>query len=121
MGRIFNWIVKLTAVPEFEDTQCGFKMFSRRAAEDLFSVQQMNGIGFDVELIFIAQKRGYHVVSQPITWYYDGDSRMRLIQDSLHILIEIWQMHQNWRNGRYERHDTPEGQDSKPYAGNKTL
>lgn len=103
MGRILNFIVKVTAVNEFEDTQCGFKMFKREAAEDLFSVQQMNGIGFDVELIFVALKRGYNVVDQGIEWHYDPDSRMRLVQDSLHILIEIWQIRQNWRKGEYAK------------------
>src|SRR5690606_29762362 len=68
IGRIFNYIVKFTAIREFEDTQCGFKMFSREAADDLFSVQQMNGIGFDVELIFIGLRRGYKIVDVPITW-----------------------------------------------------
>ncbi len=116
IGRIFNYIVKVTAVSEFEDTQCGFKMFSREAADDLFSVQQMNGIGFDVELIFIALRRGYNVIDVPITWYYDDDSRMRLIQDSLHILVEIWQIRQNWRKGVYERKTTTQGQDNKSYA-----
>ena len=48
MGRINNLIIKLTALPQFEDTQCGFKMFKGEVAQDLFSVQQMNGIGFDV-------------------------------------------------------------------------
>ncbi|MDQ7037006.1 MAG: glycosyltransferase family 2 protein [Anaerolineae bacterium] len=85
MGRILTFIVKLTAVSEFEDTQCGFKMFKGDVAEDLFSVQRMNGIGFDVELIFVALRRDYKVVDQPITWYYDPDSRMRLVQDSLNI------------------------------------
>jgi glycosyltransferase involved in cell wall biosynthesis len=103
MGRILNWIVKLTAVPDFEDTQCGFKMFKGEVADDLFQVQLMNGIGFDVELIFLAKKRGYRITDVPITWYYDPDSRMRLLQDSLHILVEIWQVHQNWREGRYEK------------------
>ena len=103
MGRVFNWIVKLTAVRGFEDTQCGFKMFSQTAAEDLFSVQKMNGIGFDVELIFIAQKRSYQICEVPITWYYDPDSRMRLIQDSLHILLEIWEIRRNWRRGIYAK------------------
>lgn len=116
IGRIFNFIVKVTAVSEFEDTQCGFKMFSREAADDLFSVQQMNGIGFDVELIFIALRRGYKVIDVPITWYYDGDSRMRLFQDSLHILLEIWEIRQNWRKGVYERQTKPQGQDHKSYA-----
>lgn len=108
MGRILNYIVKVTAVPDFEDTQCGFKMFTREAADDLFSVQRMAGIGFDVELIYVAKRRGYKITDVPITWYYDPDSRMRLLQDSLHILIEIWQIKQNWRKGLYEQTQTQE-------------
>jgi dolichyl-phosphate beta-glucosyltransferase len=103
MGRILTYIVKLMAVRGFEDTQCGFKMFTRSAAEDLFSVQRMTGIGFDVELIFIAQKRNYKIKEVPITWYFDADSRMRLIQDSLHILVEIWEIRRNWRKGLYAK------------------
>lgn len=116
MGRVLNWIVKLTAVYQFEDTQCGFKLFTAEAAEDLFSVQQMNGIGFDVEIIFIALRRGYRIADQPITWYYDADSRMRLIQDSLHILVEIWQIRQNWRKGIYERQTTAQETHHDSYA-----
>lgn len=103
MGRINNWIIKLTAVRGFEDTQCGFKMFARHAAEDLFDVQQMTGIGFDVELLFIAKKRGYRIREVPITWYFDPDSRMRLVQDSLRILLEIRDIRRNWREGVYAK------------------
>lgn len=106
MGRINNWIIKLMAVRGFEDTQCGFKMFTRAVAEDLFAVQQMSGIGFDVELLFIAKKRGYSVCEVPITWYFDADSRMRLVGDSLHILVEIWSIRQNWKRGLYARRET---------------
>jgi dolichyl-phosphate beta-glucosyltransferase len=103
MGRVNNLIIKIMALPDFEDTQCGFKMFNRAAAEDLFSVQKMNGIGFDVELLFIAKRRGYKIREVPITWYFDADSRMRLVQDSLNILREIWEIRQNWRKGVYEK------------------
>ncbi len=99
MGRINNWIIKLMALPDFEDTQCGFKMFKGAVAEDLFSVQQMNGIGYDVELLFVAKRRGYSIREVPITWYFDADSRMRLVQDSLNILREIWDIRRNWRKG----------------------
>jgi dolichyl-phosphate beta-glucosyltransferase len=108
MGRVNNLIVKFFAVRDFEDTQCGFKMFTRQAAEDLFSVQQMAGIGFDVEVIFVAQRRGYKIVDVPITWYFDPDSRMKLVQDSLRMLQEIWQIRQNWRKGVYEQRTTQE-------------
>jgi dolichyl-phosphate beta-glucosyltransferase len=103
MGRVNNLIIQIFAVRGFNDTQCGFKLFSREAAEDLFSVQLMNGIGFDVEILFIAVKRGYSIREVPITWYFDPDSRMRLVQDSLNILREIWQIRQNWRRGLYAR------------------
>ncbi len=101
MGRVNNWIIKLMAMRDFEDTQCGFKMFSRHAAEDLFTVQRTNGIGFDVELLFIAKRRGYRVYEMPITWYFDPESKMKLIDDSLAMLREIWEIRQNWREGLY--------------------
>lgn len=106
IGRINNWIIKLTALRGFEDTQCGFKMFNRRSAEDLFSVQQMVGIGFDIELLFIAQKRGYRIKQVPITWYFDPDSRMRLIGDSLNVLVEIWEIRRNWYRGVYAQKES---------------
>jgi len=102
MGRVLNTIVKLTAVKQFEDTQCGFKLFSRKAAEDLFRIQRMNGIGFDVELVFLAVKRGYKIYEMPITWYFDADSRMKLFKDTLHILQEIWEIRRNWQQGVYD-------------------
>jgi dolichyl-phosphate beta-glucosyltransferase len=108
MGRILNWIIKISAVRGIEDTQCGFKMFSRKAAEDLFDVQQMVGIGFDIELIFIAKRRGYKIKEVPITWYFDGDSRMRLVHDSLHILLEIYEIRRNWLRGVYARKERPQ-------------
>jgi dolichyl-phosphate beta-glucosyltransferase len=106
IGRVNNWIIKLTILRGFEDTQCGFKMFSRKAAEDLFEVQQMTGIGFDIELLFIAKKRGYKIKEVPITWYFDADSRMRLVGDSMYLLAEIWQIRRNWLKGIYARKET---------------
>ena len=101
MGRVNNWIIKLMALREYEDTQCGFKMFRADVADDLFNVQLMNGIGFDVELLFIAKKRGYSVKEVPITWYFDPYSTMKLKDDTLNMLREIWQIRQNWKKGLY--------------------
>lgn len=103
IGRINNLIIKLTILRGFEDTQCGFKMFSRRTAEDLFAVQQMTGIGFDIELLYIARKRGYRIKEVPITWYFDADSRMRLVGDSLGLLVEILYIRRNWFRGVYAK------------------
>lgn len=102
MGRVNNFIIKAAALKDFEDTQCGFKMFRGAVAEDLFAAQRMNGIGFDVELLFIAKRRGYTVKEVPITWYFDPYSTMRLWDDSVKMLREIWQIRRNWRRGLYD-------------------
>ncbi len=103
IGRVNNLIIQLTALRGFEDTQCGFKMFNAASAEDLFSVQQMTGIGFDIEILYIAKRRGYKIREVPITWYFDADSRMKLVQDSLKLLTEIWDIRVNWRKGLYDQ------------------
>ncbi|MBX3066292.1 MAG: glycosyltransferase family 2 protein [Anaerolineae bacterium] len=112
MGRINNLLIKVIALRGFEDTQCGFKMFKREAAEDLFTVQRMNGIGFDIELLYIARKRGYRIIEVPINWYYDPESKMRLIQDSLGILGEMFEVRSNWRQGLYNK--------VQPYSTSRT-
>ena len=101
MGRVATFIIKVAAISDYEDTQCGFKMFRGSVAEDLFAVQKMNGIGFDVELLFIAKRRGYRVKEMPITWYYDPYSTMRLWDDSMKLLREIWEIRRNWQQGIY--------------------
>jgi len=103
MGRIFNLIIKLFALPDCEDTQCGFKMFHAPAAEDLFQVQTLSGIGFDIELLFVAKKRGYTVLEIPVHWYFDEESRMRLVNDSLAAILEIFEIRRNWRKGVYSQ------------------
>lgn len=63
----------------------------------------MNGIGFDVESLYIAKQRGYKIVEVPINWYFDPDTRIKLIDDTLAMLREIWTVRQNWRKGLYDR------------------
>jgi dolichyl-phosphate beta-glucosyltransferase len=105
MGRLFTTIVKLLAVRGFEDTQCGFKCFRAEVACDLFGVQRLNGMSFDVEALFIAQRRGYKIVEVPINWYFSAESRVRLIDDSLRMVGELLEVRRNWRRGAYDRVD----------------
>lgn len=102
MGRVFNTIVRLLAVPGFQDTQCGFKMFTARAAEALFPLQTLDGWGFDVEVLHAAQKRGYRIVEVPIPWYYKANTRIHPLRDSLDMLREVLKIRANSRRGRYD-------------------
>jgi len=103
MGRVFNFIVRLLAVPGIQDTQCGFKCFSRQAAHDLFSIQTIDGWAFDVELLHVALRRKYRVVEVPINWYYGADSRISPIRDSLNMLREVWRIRRKSHAGDYDR------------------
>jgi dolichyl-phosphate beta-glucosyltransferase len=102
MGRVYNWLVKVMAVPGFEDTQCGFKCFHRSVAYDLFSHQTIDGFGFDVELLFVAQKRGYHIVEVPIHWYYQSESKVHPIKDTIRMVRDMITVRQNNWRGLYD-------------------
>jgi dolichyl-phosphate beta-glucosyltransferase len=77
LGKAFHLLASIWTVGPVKDTQCGFKGFSRAAAQDLFSRQQILSIVFDVELIFLARKRGYELAIVPIRWADKRGSRMR--------------------------------------------
>ncbi len=101
-GRVFNLIVRtLLGLPKIHDTQCGFKSFSAEAAQRLFSVQRINGWAFDAEVLFIAKQFGYKIVEVPVQWYYDGNSKINVLQDSLKMFRELLQIRQNYRKGLY--------------------
>ena len=103
MGRVFNLTVRMLAVPGIQDTQCGFKCLSRACARDIFSIQQIDGWAFDVELLYIAQRRGYRITEVPIDWYYGEGSRVSPVRDSLNMLREVLHIRQLGRSGFYER------------------
>ena len=105
IGRGFNLLVRLLAVPQFHDTQCGFKCFRAEVAEELFSIQRLQGWGFDVEVLFLAMKRGHGVVEVPIPWYFNSDSRVRLLKDSVGMFTDLIQIRRNWRMGIYGPHE----------------
>ena len=103
MGRVYNALVRLLAVRGFQDTQAGFKCLTRDAVHEVFPYQTMEGFGFDVEVLFIAQKRGYRIVEVPINWYYMANSRVNPIGDSVRMFREILQVRvNNWR-GLYDK------------------
>jgi dolichyl-phosphate beta-glucosyltransferase len=103
MGRIFNTIVRLVAVQGIEDTQCGFKALRRDAADELFDRQVMVGFGFDVELLYLAQKYGFSVRELGIEWYFDRDTRVRPGVDTLHMLGELLMIRLRDVLGHYRR------------------
>jgi dolichyl-phosphate beta-glucosyltransferase len=104
MGQTFNRLVKFLAGLDFEDTQCGFKGFRQRAAREIFSRQRTDGFSFDVELLLLARAMGFSVHEMPVHWSNSPESKVRVIRDSLNMLVEITSMRGRvWRT----MHDYP--------------
>jgi glycosyltransferase involved in cell wall biosynthesis len=102
VGRIFNTLVRWLALPGLHDTQCGFKCFRADIVEEIFPLQTLMGWSFDVELMYIARKRGYQIVEVPIDWYFNPESKVRLVQDSLRMGLDLLEIRRNGRRGVYD-------------------
>jgi len=101
IGKVFNKMVQLLAVWGIKDTQCGFKMFTRKAANMIFKRQRIYGWAFDVELLFIAKKYRLKIKEMPVTWINEGDSRVSPIKSSIQMFIQILKINLNNIKGYY--------------------
>lgn len=98
MGRIYSFLVGLFVLWGIKDTQCGFKMFTRKAADAIFKRQKLDGFSFDAEAIYLAKKLGFRVKEVPVNWYDSGPTRVRLLKDSIRMardLLKIKKIHRN--------------------------
>ncbi len=100
LGRAYNLLARLL-VRDIKDTQCGFKLFRAAAAEQLFALQRLDGFGFDVEVLFLAQRRGWRLKELGVDWYYMPQSKVRPLRDSLRVFRETLQVWLNHRRGLY--------------------
>jgi dolichyl-phosphate beta-glucosyltransferase len=89
MGRAFNLMVRAMALRGFRDTQCGFKLFRGEVVRDLFCRQTINGFAFDVEILFLAIKRGLRVKEVPVTWINSPRSKVDPVRDSLRMARDM--------------------------------
>jgi len=101
-GRGINFIIQALILPGLNDTQCGFKCFSAKATEAIFPLQSLNGWSFDIELLYIARKRGYRVHEIPIHWYHHPDTKVSALRDAVQMIKDIFRIHANARRGLYK-------------------
>jgi dolichyl-phosphate beta-glucosyltransferase len=101
MGRLFNLCVRAVALPGLGDTQCGFKLFSARAAEEAFGAAQLDGFSFDVEALFVARRRGFRIAEVPVTWRNDEGTRVNAIKGMVAFLDLARIRLNDWR-GAYD-------------------
>jgi dolichyl-phosphate beta-glucosyltransferase len=101
-GRVFNTLIRLLVLPTLQDTQCGFKCIRAAVAHDIFRYQTLTGWAFDVEMLFIARYHRYTIVEIPIHWYFNADSKISVLRDSLRMFLDLLVIRRNARRGLYD-------------------
>ncbi len=118
MGRVFNLVVQVVAIGGIQDTQCGFKAFTRPAARDLFMRVQLYGeharpvIGaavtaFDVEVLFLARLRGFRIREVPVIWNYGTETKVDPLRDSYRNFRDVLAVRWNAFRGSYKNLNAP--------------
>ena len=103
LGRVFPYLVHALVLPQFADTQCGFKMFRRSVAQDLFGRARVDRFCFDVEILAMATRRGHRVAELPVEWRNpEGGSTLRIGRDTARMMGDLLRVAWRMRTGAYD-------------------
>lgn len=101
LGRLGNFLIRLFLIDNIKDTQCGFKLFTHRAAKEIFYFQKVKRFGFDIEALVVANSLGYKIVEVPVSWFNSSGSRVRPVKDAFRTLRDLVYIKLNLWSGRY--------------------
>jgi dolichyl-phosphate beta-glucosyltransferase len=102
-GRLFNLALRVLLGLNFKDTQCGFKAFTRGAAQTIFPLQRIERWGFDPELLYLARRAGLKVKEVPVAWAHVEGTRISPLRDGLRMFGEVLKIRWNALTGKYSR------------------
>ena len=95
LGRAANLLIQIVLLPGISDTQCGFKAFTKEAAEKIFAKTKIGGWGFDMEVLALARFYGFRIAEVPVSWYEAGKSRLRPVKAMRETLGELFRIKKN--------------------------
>ncbi len=101
MGRVYNRLLQLAALPGLHDTQCGFKVFTAEAANVCFSDLRSKRFGFDAEVLVKALNQGWEIAEVPVEWANDDATRVSAVRDSAQMLVELYHLRKLRRRGTW--------------------
>ncbi len=100
-GRAFNLVLRVLLRLQQKDTQCGFKAFTRAAAQKIFPLQHIERWGFDPEVLYLGRHFGFRIAEVPVAWADVGGTRISPLRDGLHMLGEVLRIRWNALTGKY--------------------
>ncbi len=103
MSRAFNLFTRAVLTFPYHDTQCGFKAFTRRAAEMIFPLQRITRWGFDAEIIYLAHHMKLNVAEVPVAWGHDERSKIHPWRDGFYMGLDTLKIRWLSLTGGYRR------------------
>ena len=102
MGKVFNLVVRLMTGLPFHDTQCGFKLMTRADVAPIFEKARIDGFSYDVELIYVASRRGIPIKEVGVTWSNAPGSKVGMLSDPIRMLRDVWRVRRWYDRGLYD-------------------
>lgn len=102
LGDIYYEMLRLILLPSVKDTNCGFKLFSKKVIKPIFLRQQINRWGYDAEVLFIANKLGFFIKEIPVKWTHYTGSKVKLADAVIKTLFELLKIKINDWQGKYD-------------------
>jgi dolichyl-phosphate beta-glucosyltransferase len=99
-GKFFNFVMRQAVGLPFHDTQCGFKLFTRKAVKTIFPRQRLDRFGFDVEVLLIASLCGFKIEEVPVAWSHIEGTRVSTLS-GMRAFFELLEIRWNQMLGRY--------------------
>ena len=97
IGRVFNTLVRVLALPACRILNAASNASATKLPRKSSACKACPAMAFDVEALFIARRMGYKIEEVPIPWYFDADSRVRLVQDSMKMALDLLAIRRNAR------------------------
>ncbi|RHZ84861.1 hypothetical protein Glove_74g21 [Diversispora epigaea] len=101
----FHKVLYIFGIRDIADTQCGFKLFTRKSGLCIFSNMHVEGWIFDIEMLLIAQFLKMPIVEVPVTWHEVEGSKVSLIKDSIQMAMDLLIIRLNYFFGFWKIHD----------------
>lgn len=103
LGRLFNFVLRMILGVKYKDTQCGFKAFTRKAADVIFPRQQIERWGFDPEILYLAKKFHLKIAEIPVEWAHDDRSKINPVVDGVKMATELLRVRWYDISGKYAK------------------
>ena len=101
MGSVYYETLRLILLPGIKDTNCGFKLFTKKVVKDVFKKQKIKGWGYDAETLFLARENGYSIKEMSVKWTHHSGSKVRVLNAAIRTVFELFMIKVNDISGKY--------------------